>query len=108
MFAFFINNELKNFWSNKIGDIFAELTISKLEWDRSSVDLLFYPSIKQVPPFKEFGANKELIIKERIVGHEEVTDEDGTVSIIETESFVVKETIEPVVYVAKGIIVKPC
>lgn len=108
MFAFFINDELKNFWGNKLGDIFAINTITKLKWDQSKVDLVYYPSLDSVPLFKEFGSNKELIIKERIVGHEEITNEDGTVSVVETESFVVKQTIEPVVYVAKGVMVKPC
>jgi len=108
MFCFFKNDAFENFWSNKIGDIFFDLTIRGMKWDQSQIDLVFYPGLEKVPAYYEFDSNKKLIIKDRIVMHQEVTNEDGTLSVLESESFVIKSEIEPIVYAVKGVIIKPC
>lgn len=112
MFSFFINDELKNFWSNKIGDIFSENTILKMGWNRTEVDLVYYAGVKKVPEFKEFGANKELRILKKIVtqNEEQSTNELGetVTNIVEVVSYELDQVIEPTTYMAKGIMVKPC
>lgn len=108
MFAFFKNDTLENFWANQIGDIFFDLTVRGMKWDQSQIDLMFYPELDKVPWYYEFDSNKNLIIKDRIVSTQEVTNDDGSISVLESESFVVKKTIEPIVYAVKGVIVKPC
>lgn len=42
MFAFFVDGEFKGIWGNKIGDIFYNATIEKLEWDITKTVLVFY------------------------------------------------------------------
>lgn len=111
MFAFFKTDTLENFWANQVGDIFFDLTVRGMKWEQSQIDLMFYPGLDNVPQYYEFDTDKKLIIKSRIVTHEEITEEvDGVqkTTVIEHESFVVKNTIEPIVYAAKGVIVKPC
>lgn len=108
MFCFFKNDAFENFWSNQIGDIFFDLTIRGMKWDQSQIDLMFYPALEKIPAYYEFDSSKKLLIKDRIVIHEQVTNEDGTLSVLESESFVVKSEIEPIVYAVKGVIIKPC
>lgn len=112
MFCFFYKDSFVNFWSNKIGDIFFDLTINGMKWDRLDVDLYYYQSLNSVPEFYEIDSVKKLIIKKEIVTvveHESV-NEDG-VTIVTTEQVKTYETdrvIEPVVYCSKGLLVKPC
>lgn len=42
MFAFFVNGEFKGIWGNKVGDIFYNNTIEKLEWDITQTKLVWY------------------------------------------------------------------
>ena len=112
MFAFFKNDNLFGFWSNKIGDVFCEITIRNMKWDQSEVDLLYYPELNSKPDHHEFGLSKELIIKKKIVTQNEVvtTNEEGeeVVTVEDVVTFEVEKTIEPVVYMSNGIMLKPC
>ena len=108
MFCFFKDNELVNFWSNSIGDIFADLTCNSLKWDKAKVDLVFYWGLEGVPEHYEFDSNKKLIIKKRHFTQVESQDENGNVILNEVESFTVEKEIEPDFFMSKGLIVKPC
>ena len=112
MFAIFINDVLKDFWSNKLGDEFINATIIGLHLDASTVDMNYYFNLTNLPKFYEFDDYKNLIIKKEIVTHEEVVTvgEDGNniVSIVENKTYEVDKIIEPIVYFAKGLMIKPC
>ena len=112
MFCFFKNDYLVNFWSNQIGDIFCELTIKSMKWEAGQIDLVFYPLLDNVPEHHEFDSEKNLIIKKKIVTQNEVhsTNELGedVVTIEEVVTYEVERTINPIVYYAKGLMVKPC
>jgi hypothetical protein len=112
MFCIFVGDNLNDFWSNKIGDVFLEITISKLRMEPSQVDLNYYPQIYERPKFFEFDQNKNLIIKKEVVTiNEMVTQDEFGEDVITQEEIKTLETekiIEPVVYFAKGLMVKPC
>lgn len=112
MFLFLKNNELVNFWSNKIGDVFFDLTVSGLRWNRSEIDLFYYPEIYSIPYFYELDSENNLVIKKEVVtindvvlvndlGEEVVTQE-------ENKTYQVDKIIEPIIYCAKGVMIKPC
>jgi hypothetical protein len=112
MFCFFYKDLFVDFWSNKIGDIFCDLTILSMKWDRLDVDLYYYPSLNSVPEFYEIDSSKKLIIKKEIITivEHQLVNEDG-VTIVTAEQVKTYETdivIDAVVYCAKGLLVKPC
>jgi hypothetical protein len=45
MFGFFVGGEFKGFWSNSVGDVFADLTCSRMNWSKVDVTLVYYPSL---------------------------------------------------------------
>ena len=112
MFAIFKNDELVNFWSNEIGDIFIAATCKSLKMDESQVDLVHFIGLDSVPEHYEFSASKQLIIKERHVNIVEApsTDSEGNAIVLQEEqvSLVTKQILEPEVFFAKGLMVKPC
>lgn len=112
MFALFLNDLLKDFWMNNEGDIFLDATIRGLGLNRDLVDLNFYPEVFEKPEFYEFDADKNLIIKKEVVTQTEVVsqDENGNdvVTIEEVKTYETEKTIEPIVYFAKGLMIKPC
>lgn len=111
MFGLFVNDILKDFWSNSIGDQFISATIRYLKVSESEVDLNWY-FINEAPSFYEFDQDKKLIIKKEIITtHEIVTKNElgeDVVSLEEVRTYEVDRVIEPIVYFAKGIMVKPC
>jgi len=111
MFGLFINDTLKDFWSNSPGDMFIDATINYLKVDRLTVDLNYY-FINEVPSFYEFDQDKKLIIKREVTTINEVTQQNelGESVVVQEEikSYVVDKVIEPIVYMSKGIMVKPC
>lgn len=120
MFAIFKNDGLVNFWANQPGDIFIAATCRNLKMDEGQVDLVHFIGLDSIPEHYEFSASKQLIIKEKHIEIIEVPlldsegnpvlDVNGNPSMIQQEqiSFTVKQTIEPEVFFAKGIVVKPC
>lgn len=116
MFSFFNNEVFQGFWGNEIGELFFEATCKSLKWDIGKIDLVYYPSLDSAPIYYEFDSNKILTIKEKIVSYEEklnelgepVLDENGAPVIEKVTSFSVVKTIDPEVYVSKGITIKPC
>jgi hypothetical protein len=120
MFALFKNDELVNFWSNLVGDVFIAATCRNLKMDEGQVDLVHFISLESIPEHFEFSSSKQLIVKEKHVEIVEipVLDEQGNpvlneqgnplMSQQENVSFSVKETLEPEVFFAKGLMVKPC
>jgi hypothetical protein len=112
MFAIFKNDELVNFWSNQPGDVFITATCRNLKMDESQVDLVHFIGLDAIPEHYEFSASKQLIIKEKRINIVEVSsaDAEGNPVIVQEEevSFTIKQTLEPEVFFAKGIMVKPC
>jgi len=120
MFAIFKNDELVNFWSNQVGDIFIAATCRNLKMDEVQVDLVHFISLESILEHFEFSSSKQLIVKEKHVELVEIPilDEQGNpvlneqgnplMSQQENVSFSVKETLEPEVFFAKGLMVKPC
>ena len=112
MFVIFKNDSILNFWANQIGDVFIDVTCRKLKLDKAVIDLNFYFGIDLIPAFYEFDDYKNLIIKKEIITQEEVVTigEDGNniVSIFENKTYEVDKIIEPIVYFAKGLMIKPC
>jgi len=47
MFGFFVNGEFEGFWSNRVGDIFAQNTIQKMGWALSTVTVVHYSGLKE-------------------------------------------------------------
>ena len=112
MFAIFTNGILIDFWQNKIGDIFFDLTVSGLKWNRSEIDLFFYPELSGIPGVYEFDSDKKLIIKKEVVTISEVVslNELGEEIVTQEEirTYEVDRIIDPVIYCSKGIMVLPC
>ena len=112
MFSLFLNNILKDFWGNAEGDIFLEATAKSLRLDKQLIDLNFYPDIYEAPKFYDFDSNKNLILKNEVITLEEVStiNENGETVITQNEviTYETFKTIEPIVYFAKGLMIKPC
>lgn len=112
MFGLFLDNILKDFWANDDGDIFLEATAKGLRLNKDLIDLNFYPEVYESPKFYEFDEYKNLIIKKEIITQNEVVtiDENGNniVTIVEEKTYEVDKIIEPIVYFAKGLMIKPC
>jgi hypothetical protein len=47
MFGFFVNDVFSGFWSNKVGDIFCDITCEKMGWDKTQVKLYKYSNLNQ-------------------------------------------------------------
>lgn len=116
MFVFFKNGEFVNFWSNQIGNIFALQTCKSLNWELSTIDLLYYPSLESIPENHSFDASKILSVFKKEIDQtpvldengEEMVDEKGNPVIQTTERLVLLRQIDPLTFMSKGIIVKPC
>jgi hypothetical protein len=112
MFAIFKNDELVDFWSNQVGDIFIAATCRNLKMDEEQVDLVHFTGLESIPDYYEFSSSKQLIVKERHVEITEVinTDAEGNELVVQEEqvSFIIKETFEPKVYFSKGLMLHDC
>jgi hypothetical protein len=112
MFCFFRNDLFENFWSNQHGDVFCENTLKSMKWEKSLVDLVYYPLLDNVPEFYEFDSSKNLIIKKEVVtiSERQSVDDFGDVAVLteEIKTYEIDKIIEPVVYCAKGLMLKPC
>ena len=112
MFAIFKNDSLLNFWGNKPSEIFIQATCRGLKLNEGEIDLNFYFGIDSVPLFYEFDQDKKLIVKKEIISYSEevTTDAEGNevVNQVELKNYEIDKIIEPIVYFAKGIVIKPC
>lgn len=120
MFAIFKNDDLVNFWSNQVGDVFIAATCRNLKMNEGQVDLVHFIGLDSVPEHFEFSASKQLIIKEKHIdiveiplldtNGNQVLNAEGIPQVIQQEqiSFTVKQTLDPEVFFAKGIMIKPC
>jgi hypothetical protein len=112
MFAIFKNDSLLNFWGNKPSEIFIQATCRGLKLNEGEIDLNFYFGIDSVPAFYEFDQDKKLIVKKEIITINEVVTQnelgEEVVSQEEIKTYEVEKIIEPIVYFAKGVTVKPC
>lgn len=112
MFCLFLDNILKDFWGNSEGDVFIEATAKRLRLNKDLIDLNFYPEIYESPKFYELDADKNLILKNEIktITEESSVNELGETVVSHTEVITYEpyKTIKPVVYFAKGLMIKPC
>jgi hypothetical protein len=112
MFSLFVNDFLNNFWANKPNDIFISNTCRALKLNEGSVDLNFYFGLDSVPQFYEFDANKNLILKNEVktIVEESSVNELGETIVTQNEvvTYEAYKTIEPIVYFAKGLMIRPC
>lgn len=112
MFCFFKNDCFINFWSNRVGDSFAEITCKSMKWTETEVDLFFFNELEEVPKFYEFDSNKNLILKNEIktIIEESSVNELGETIVTQGEvvTYEAYKTIEPIIYFAKGLMIKPC
>lgn len=112
MFCLFLDDILKDFWANLEGDIFIEATAKALRLNKELIDLNFYPEIYESPEFYEIDSEKKLVLKNKVVTivEESSVNEAGEtiISQIEVVTYVPYKTIEPIVYLAKGLMVKLC
>jgi hypothetical protein len=112
MFAIFKNDLLLNFWANQVGDVFIEATIKGLKLTQSEIDMNFYFGIDSIPSFYEFDQDKKLIIKKEVISFvdEVSTDAEGNevISQVEVKNYEVDKIVEPIIYFAKGLMIKPC
>lgn len=117
MFGFFVNGEFKGFWSNKIGDVFVELTCNSMNWDKNQTVVVFYPSLN-VDHSKLYEATindcKEFIEVDVQIGTEMVDslDEQGNPIQIEQPVFEkqaqLQHTFQADVFYNNGSIILPC
>jgi hypothetical protein len=120
MFGLFLDDVLKDFWGNSIGDIFLSQTCAKLEMNLSSVDLVYYVGIKSPPAHYVFDSNKNLVIQNQIITPTQVAtlDENGDPVLDENldptyhnEDVITYETASTInadMYCTKGVLVKVC
>jgi hypothetical protein len=109
MFAFFVNDEFKGFWSNKIGDIFVQATCSALRFSPSQTKVVFFHGLENVPEYFVFGNSNSLIIQEKVIIVGTSIDPETEQEITtETESFVDLNTIPADPFFVDGQSVKDC
>lgn len=106
MFAFFVNDEFKGFWANKEGDIFADITCLSMNWEKSLVDLVFYPDLKPLPDHYNFDNHKNLSLIRTYYTDQEVISDEGVATVESVEITEVYRTCSPVYYVQKGLMLK--
>lgn len=84
MFAFFVFNELKGFWGNKIGDVFFQNTCKKMGWDITNTSLVYFEGLTDQESLNCIATKSSIEIynKQLVqVGTEEkdILDENGIV-----------------------------
>lgn len=119
MFGLFLDDVFMDFWSNKAGDIFIDLTCSSLGYDKNQVDLVFYPGMSSPPSHHELDGKKLRIMNEVVtIDEEPVLDENGDpvfsddgqplMHNVSSISYHLQQTIDPVPYLTKGIFNQVC
>lgn len=79
MFGLFYNGSFKDFWQNKPGDNFLELTCLALELDINKVELVYYPDLKAPPTKYEVStSDKGIVPITEVKTKRMVKNEDGT------------------------------
>lgn len=105
MFAFFVNGQFKGFWTNKVGDKFADLTITKMKWPKNSTSLVFYQGlngseIKNCEP----TLNGVDVIKDEV---NEIGVDENDQPILETSEILVR-SIQSDKFMIDGLMLIPC
>lgn len=110
MFAFFIGNEFKGFWANKVGDVFFDNTCEKMGWDKNTTILSHYNGLKDSDLANSLVSPNEITIREKstsLVDSGEV-DENQEPIMIEQDDFVVVKTIQADLFVNNGVMLINC
>jgi hypothetical protein len=105
MFGFFVNNEFKSFWSNKIGDIFSDLTCMKMNWPKEATTLVFYPSLKE-SDLQNAVASIDKVEVYSVSQNETGVDEEGNPIFEEVKTLT--KTINSDKFVVNGMMLIPC
>lgn len=105
MFGFFVSGEFKGFWSNRVGDIFCDLTCIKMQWAKESTTLVFYPNLKEHELQNAVASIDDVKVynKEQ---NETGVDEQGNPTF-EEKSVLVK-TISADKFMVNGLMLIPC
>jgi hypothetical protein len=99
MFAFFLNGIFFDFWANKAGDEFFDLTVKGMNWNPSSVSLVRFPGIPvRRPEFFRFEENGDLVIQEKQTTEGEIQEE----ILVDIQTIAVEN------YVLNGEKILPC
>jgi hypothetical protein len=104
MFAFFVNNEFKGFWSNKASDKFFDLTCSKMKWALSATTLVYYSDLSE-SDLTHAEPNEESV---KVYREETIEGEGGEGEPVLSKQKVLVKTIQGDKFVLNGVILKPC
>jgi hypothetical protein len=104
MFAFFVNNEFKDFWSNKVGDKFFDLTCAKMKWPLSATTLVYYPDLSE----SDLKNAEPTIDEVKVYREETIEGEGGEGETVYSTQKVLVKTIQGDKFVLNGVILKPC
>lgn len=105
MFGFFVNGEFKGFWSNKVGDIFCDLTCQKMGWAKELTTLAYYPNLKE----SELKHAEPTVddVKVYSVSQEQTGEDEEGNPILEENKTLVK-TIQSDKFMVNGLMLIPC
>jgi hypothetical protein len=104
MFGFFVNGNFKGFWSNKVNDKFADLTIQKMKWVPSSVTLVYYQGLQE----SELRNTEASIDEVKIYRDETVEGIGGEGESVYTTQKVLIKTIESDKFMINGVMILLC
>jgi hypothetical protein len=105
MFGFFVNGEFKGFWSNRVGDIFADLTCLKMGWSKELTTLVYYPDLKEHELEKAVATVDKVDV---YVSAQNQTGEDEEGNPIFEESQTLVKSINSDKFVVNGMMLIPC
>jgi len=107
MFLFIIDGEKLDFWGNKVGDIFVDSTIEKLNLPKDKTKVLYFLGLQEKPEFCKVVGNS-VITQKKVISEVEIILEDGSKQIKIEESFVDDKTFAGELFFENGLIIKPC
>jgi len=105
MFGFFVSSEFVGFWSNKVGDIFFDLTVFSMKWEKSSVSVVYYPNLQESEIQHAVASLSDVKVYEK---HQEQTGVDENDQPITEEVTTLIKTIQADTFVTNGLIIIPC
>lgn len=103
MFLILVDNIVKGFWLNRVGDIFIDNTIRSLSLDESKVKVLHFFGMRNPPEFYELVGDT-LIEKLKSIEVDN-TDPENPIQVEVTTN---GNTFIGEVYFENGLMVKPC
>lgn len=84
MFLIRYQGNFKDFWINKIGDVFIENTIKGLKLNAIETELIFYHGLESIPVHFRFNQDDSITTLEKVVTIDENGNENITFNDINT------------------------